>query len=62
MTMIQIKRVYDPAAKEDGAQFFVERLWPRGMKKEALPMDAASNGDVHQCPRPIDMLTVDFDE
>ena len=38
MTMIQIKRVYDPAAKEDGAQFFVERLWPRGMKKEALPM------------------------
>jgi len=40
MTMIQIKRVYEPAAKEDGARFLVERLWPRGMKKEALPMDA----------------------
>jgi uncharacterized protein YeaO (DUF488 family) len=38
--MIQIKRVYDPSAKEDGARFLVERLWPRGMKKEALPMDA----------------------
>jgi uncharacterized protein YeaO (DUF488 family) len=38
--MIQIKRVYDPSAKEDGARFLVERLWPRGMKKDALPMDA----------------------
>ena len=40
MTMIQIKRVYDPPAKEDGARFLVERLWPRGMRKEALHMDA----------------------
>ncbi len=38
--MIQTKRVYDPPAKEDGARFLVERLWPRGMKKEALPMAA----------------------
>jgi uncharacterized protein YeaO (DUF488 family) len=38
--MIQIKRVYDPSAKKDGARFLVERLWPRGMKKEALHMDA----------------------
>jgi uncharacterized protein YeaO (DUF488 family) len=37
--MIQIKRVYDPPAKEDGARFLVERLWPRGMKKEALLMN-----------------------
>jgi uncharacterized protein YeaO (DUF488 family) len=38
--MIQIKRVYDSPAKEDGARFLVERLWPRGIKKEALPMDS----------------------
>jgi uncharacterized protein YeaO (DUF488 family) len=38
--MIQTKRVYDPPAKEDGARFLVDRLWPRGMKKEALPMAA----------------------
>jgi uncharacterized protein YeaO (DUF488 family) len=38
--MIQIKRVYDLAVEEDGARFLVERLWPRGMKKEALPIDA----------------------
>jgi uncharacterized protein YeaO (DUF488 family) len=40
LTVIQIKRVYDPSAKEDGARFLVERLWPRGMKKVALHMDA----------------------
>ncbi len=37
--MIRIKRVYDTPAAEDGARFLVERLWPRGMKKEALHMD-----------------------
>ena len=42
--MIQIKRVYDKPAKEDGARFLVERLWPRGMKKEALHMDAWLKG------------------
>jgi uncharacterized protein YeaO (DUF488 family) len=36
--MIQIKRVYEPPLPEDGARFLVERLWPRGVKKEALPM------------------------
>jgi uncharacterized protein YeaO (DUF488 family) len=38
--MIQIKRVYELPAKEDGTRFLVERLWPRGMKKEALQMAA----------------------
>ena len=36
--MIQIKRVYEAAAKTDGDRFLVERLWPRGMKKETLHM------------------------
>jgi len=38
--MIRTKRVYDPPAPEDGARFLVERLWPRGMKKADVPMDA----------------------
>jgi uncharacterized protein YeaO (DUF488 family) len=38
--MIRIRRAYDPHAKEDGARFLVDRLWPRGMKKEALPIAA----------------------
>jgi len=37
---IQTKRVYDPPAGTDGARFLVERLWPRGMKKQALGMEA----------------------
>ncbi len=37
--MIQLKRVYDPPVAGDGKRFLVERLWPRGMKKESLPMD-----------------------
>jgi uncharacterized protein YeaO (DUF488 family) len=37
--MIRIKRVYDPPARGDGRRVLVERLWPRGMKKEALAAD-----------------------
>ena len=38
--MLRIKRVYEPAGLSDGRRFLVERLWPRGIKKEALQMDA----------------------
>lgn len=31
---IQCKRVYDPAEKSDGYRVLVDRLWPRGVKKE----------------------------
>ena len=37
--MIQIKRVYDPPAKVDGVRFLVERLWPRGVRKDKLKLD-----------------------
>ena len=38
--MIRIKRAYEPLAPADGKRFLVERLWPRGIRKEALAMDA----------------------
>jgi uncharacterized protein YeaO (DUF488 family) len=38
--MIQIKRAYEPGIRGDGRRILVERLWPRGMKKEALQADA----------------------
>jgi uncharacterized protein YeaO (DUF488 family) len=38
--VIQIKRVYEPHATADGARFLVERLWPRGVTKASLEMDA----------------------
>lgn len=37
--MLQIKRAYEPAQPSDGKRILVERLWPRGMKKESLKMD-----------------------
>ena len=42
--MIRIKRVYESPADDDGVRFLVERLWPRGMKKESLRMDAWLQG------------------
>jgi uncharacterized protein YeaO (DUF488 family) len=38
--MLKVKRVYENAEASDGVRFLVERLWPRGMKKEALTMEA----------------------
>jgi uncharacterized protein YeaO (DUF488 family) len=37
--MVRTKRVYEPAAKDDGYRVLVDRLWPRGMKKEAAKID-----------------------
>jgi len=38
--MLKIKRVYEGTHASDGARFLVERLWPRGIKKEELKMKA----------------------
>jgi len=38
--MITLKRAYEKAASEDGTRFLVERLWPRGIKKTDLRLDA----------------------
>jgi len=37
--MVRIKRVYEEAVKQDGYRVLVDRLWPRGMKKEAAKID-----------------------
>lgn len=38
--MIRLKRAYDAANDDDGVRILVERLWPRGAKKELLHLDA----------------------
>jgi uncharacterized protein YeaO (DUF488 family) len=38
--MVALKRVYEPVTPEDGVRFLVERLWPRGIKKSELRLDA----------------------
>ncbi len=37
---IQIKRAYDPPSRTDGTRILVDRLWPRGVSKEKLKVDA----------------------
>jgi uncharacterized protein YeaO (DUF488 family) len=39
MKRIKIKRVYDKAEKEDGVRILVDRIWPRGIKKNDLKTD-----------------------
>jgi uncharacterized protein YeaO (DUF488 family) len=37
---IRLRRVYDPPVPEDGYRILVDRLWPRGVTKEAARVDA----------------------
>lgn len=38
--MIRVKRAYDSVSRTDGTRFLVERLWPRGVSKAKLRVDA----------------------
>ena len=40
MERVRIRRVYDPVDPGDGTRVLVDRLWPRGVKKSALALDA----------------------
>jgi uncharacterized protein YeaO (DUF488 family) len=35
----QIKRVYEPASPADGSRVLVDRLWPRGVRKQDARID-----------------------
>ncbi|BBD73631.1 hypothetical protein HS1genome_2020 [Sulfodiicoccus acidiphilus] len=37
--MIKVKRIYDEPSPEDGLRVLVDRLWPRGVKKEVARVD-----------------------
>jgi uncharacterized protein YeaO (DUF488 family) len=37
--MIKTKRIYNPVSRDDGKRILVDRLWPRGIKKEAAKID-----------------------
>jgi uncharacterized protein YeaO (DUF488 family) len=36
---VAIKRVYDAPARSDGLRVLVDRLWPRGVRKDAAALD-----------------------
>jgi len=37
--MIQTKRIYQESSPQDGERILVDRVWPRGMKKEEANID-----------------------
>lgn len=39
MGKILVKRVYEPVTTSDGFRLLVDRLWPRGISKEAAKLD-----------------------
>jgi uncharacterized protein YeaO (DUF488 family) len=38
-TTVKLKRAYEPAAKSDGTRILIDRLWPRGVRKEQAAID-----------------------
>ncbi|WP_333736136.1 DUF488 domain-containing protein [Streptomyces sp. IBSBF 2806] len=41
---VRVRRVYDPPEPEDGVRVLVDRLWPRGVSKEAARVDEWPKG------------------
>ena len=41
---IAVKRAYDPPEAGDGVRILIDRLWPRGLSKAALKLDAWLKG------------------
>ncbi len=37
--MFKLKRAYDDPEASDGLRYLVDRIWPRGVKKDALKLD-----------------------
>ncbi len=42
--MVRLKRAYEEPARNDGYRVLVDRLWPRGVKKDALRLDLWAKG------------------
>ena len=38
--VIQMRRVYEPPAPGDGYRVLIDRIWPRGVRKEEARLDA----------------------
>ncbi|GAA5206068.1 DUF488 domain-containing protein [Streptomyces thinghirensis] len=41
---VRVRRVYDPPEPADGVRVLVDRLWPRGMAKDAAHVDEWPKG------------------
>lgn len=36
---VQVKRIYDPAAPDDGYRVLIDHVWPRGVSRERARLD-----------------------
>lgn len=36
---IRVRRIYDAPSPDDGARVLVDRIWPRGLRKDAARLD-----------------------
>ena len=45
--MIKTKRIYDAPSAEDGYRILVDKLWPRGLKKEDAKLDEWAKNLAH---------------
>jgi uncharacterized protein YeaO (DUF488 family) len=36
---VRLKRTYEPPARDDGTRILIDRLWPRGVKKDDAALD-----------------------
>lgn len=36
---VKVRRVYDPPTSADGVRILVDRVWPRGLRKDAAHLD-----------------------
>ncbi|MCT9143285.1 DUF488 domain-containing protein [Streptomyces violarus] len=41
---VRVRRVYDPPEPDDGTRVLVDRLWPRGLSKDAARVDEWPKG------------------
>lgn len=37
--LVRVRRVYDPPTQTDGMRILVDRVWPRGLRKDAAHLD-----------------------
>lgn len=37
---VRVRRIYEPPDPADGFRVLVDRLWPRGVRRDAAPIDA----------------------
>lgn len=37
--MIQLKRIYEQSSDKDGLRILVDKLWPRGLRKNEVRLD-----------------------